>query len=108
MPWAAEGLSLGSDNECFRQHLRQAHPETEEAMVKQREACVKARRSPFQKGLSPCLCAVTRSPQAQQGCLPACSCSHFIAYHRSWGTSAGAICVSSCSMSSATPPGPMP
>ena len=43
MPCAAGSLSLGPDNVHFRKRLRQAHPETEEAMRKQREACVEAR-----------------------------------------------------------------
>jgi len=42
MPGAVDGFSLGPDSVNFRRRLRQAHPETEAAMKKQREACEQA------------------------------------------------------------------
>ena len=43
MPGAATGFTLGPDNVHFRRRLRRAHPETEEAMHKQRKTCVEVR-----------------------------------------------------------------
>ena len=43
MPGAADGFSLGPDNVYFRTRLRQAHPETEDAMREQRRACLEVR-----------------------------------------------------------------
>ena len=43
MPGAAVGFTLGPDNVHFRGRLRRAHPETEEAMHKQRNGCVEVR-----------------------------------------------------------------
>ncbi len=43
MPCAAGRVSLGPDNLDFRRRLRLVHPDTEEAMRKQREECVEVR-----------------------------------------------------------------
>ena len=40
MPCAAGTLSVGPDNLDFRRRRRRAHPGTEAAMSKQREACI--------------------------------------------------------------------
>ncbi len=39
-------MSLGPDNLHFRKRLRRAHPETEDAMRRQRQACLEVRFLP--------------------------------------------------------------
>ena len=43
LPGGAVGLTIGPDNIEFRRRLRRAHPETEEALQAQRQACSQAR-----------------------------------------------------------------